>query len=181
MPRNDQVTRQWHLLRHLEAAAHGATLQALADALPADFPKHLRTVRRDLEALEGAGFPLLTERVEGRVVWKLMEGFRRIPALAFSPTELMALRRPSPRGGRSSSATSRPPGPPPPGGKWTPTASGTRAAACTSRATAIFGTPSAPPPSRSWRGRSLRAAGVRRQSSVGRRQRGRKHLSDNPA
>jgi len=23
MPRNDQVTRQWHLLRHLEAAAHG--------------------------------------------------------------------------------------------------------------------------------------------------------------
>ena len=59
MPRNDQVTRQWHLLRHLEATAHGATLQALADALPADFPKHLRTVRRDLEALEAAGFPRL--------------------------------------------------------------------------------------------------------------------------
>ena len=91
MPRNDQVTRQWHLLRHLEAAAHGATLQALADALPADFPKHLRTVRRDLEALEAAGFPLLTERVEGREVWNLLDGFRRIPALTFSPTELMAL------------------------------------------------------------------------------------------
>ena len=91
MPRNDQVTRQWHLLRHLEAAAHGATLQALADGLPADFPKHLRTVRRDLEALEAAGFPLLTERMEGRVVWKLLDGFRRIPALTFSPTELMAL------------------------------------------------------------------------------------------
>jgi predicted DNA-binding transcriptional regulator YafY len=48
-------------------------------------------VRRDLEALEAAGFPLLTERVEGRVVWKLLDGFRRIPALTFSPTELMAL------------------------------------------------------------------------------------------
>jgi len=59
MPRNDQLTRQWHLLRHLEAAAHGATLQVLADALPADFPKHLRTVRRDLEGLEAAGFPRL--------------------------------------------------------------------------------------------------------------------------
>lgn len=90
MPRNDQVTRQWYLLRHLEAS-RGATLEELAGALPNDFPKHHRTVRRDLDALEAAGFPLLTERVEGRTVWKLLDGFRRIPALAFSPTELMAL------------------------------------------------------------------------------------------
>jgi predicted DNA-binding transcriptional regulator YafY len=48
-------------------------------------------VRRDLEALEGAGFPLFSERVDGEVRWKLMEGFRHVPALAFSPTELMAL------------------------------------------------------------------------------------------
>ncbi len=90
MPRNDQVTRQWHLLRRLEGS-RGATLEELAKSLPADFRKHLRTIRRDLAALEAAGFPLLTERVDGRVHWKLMEGFRRIPALAFSPTELMAL------------------------------------------------------------------------------------------
>jgi predicted DNA-binding transcriptional regulator YafY len=91
MPRNDQVTRQWHLIRHLEATARGATLQELAASLPAEYRKHLRTIRRDLEALEAAGFPLLTERADGRVVWKLLEGFRRVPALAFSPTELMAL------------------------------------------------------------------------------------------
>jgi predicted DNA-binding transcriptional regulator YafY len=90
MPRNDQVTRQWHLLRHLEGS-RGATLQELAVALPADFSRHQRTIRRDLEALEAAGFPLLTERADGRVVWKLLDGFRRVPALAFSPTELMAL------------------------------------------------------------------------------------------
>ncbi len=90
MPRNDQVTRQWYLLRKLEGS-RGATLEELAKSLPADFPKHLRTIRRDLAALEAAGFPLLTDRVDGRVHWKLMEGFRRIPALAFSPTELMAL------------------------------------------------------------------------------------------
>jgi predicted DNA-binding transcriptional regulator YafY len=60
--------------------------------LPAEFTRHHRTIRRDLEALEAAGFPLLTEKVDGRgVVWKLMEGFRHVPALAFSPTELMAL------------------------------------------------------------------------------------------
>lgn len=92
MPRNDQVTRQWHLLRTLEASREGVTLQGLADGLPAEFTRHHRTIRRDLEALEAAGFPLLTEKVDGRgVVWKLMEGFRHVPALAFSPTELMAL------------------------------------------------------------------------------------------
>ena len=54
-------------------------------------PRHLRTVRRDLEALEAAGFPLVTERVDGSTCWRLIEGFRRIPALSFSPTELMVL------------------------------------------------------------------------------------------
>ena len=33
----------------------------------------------------------MTERVEGQVRWKLLEGFRNIPALCLSPTELMAL------------------------------------------------------------------------------------------
>jgi DeoR/GlpR family transcriptional regulator of sugar metabolism len=51
MPRNDQVTRQWFLLQKLENS-RGATLQELADALPEDLSRHLRTIRRDLEALE---------------------------------------------------------------------------------------------------------------------------------
>jgi len=88
--RNDQVTRQWHLLRRLEGST-ALTLQALAARLPDDFPKHLRTVRRDLAALEGAGFPLVTERVNGETRWKLLDGFRRLPALGFAPSELMAL------------------------------------------------------------------------------------------
>lgn len=90
MPRNDQVTRQWHLLRRLEGST-GATIQELAESLPRDLPKHLRTIRRDLAALEAAGFPLITERVDGHTRWRLMDGYRRIPAIAFSPTELMAL------------------------------------------------------------------------------------------
>jgi len=88
--RNDQVIRQWHLLRRLEGST-GLTLQALAEGLPDDFPRHLRTVRRDLAALEGAGFPLLTERASGQTRWKLLDGFRRLPALGFAPSELMAL------------------------------------------------------------------------------------------
>jgi len=90
MPRNDQVTRQWHVL-HLLGASSGLTLDELMERLPADYPRHTRTLRRDLGALEMAGFPLVNERVDGRVRWRLMDGFRKIPALNFSPTELMAL------------------------------------------------------------------------------------------
>ena len=90
MSRNDQVVRQWLLLRQLETA-RGATLQELAANLPDDYSKHLRTLRRDLDALEAAGFPLLTERIDGQTRWKLIDGYHRVPALAFSATELMAL------------------------------------------------------------------------------------------
>ena len=91
MPRNDQITRQWYLLRRLEGSKPGLSLQALVESVPEDFPKNARTVRRDLEALEGVGFPVVTERHNGQTRWRLMEGFRAIPALGFSATELMAL------------------------------------------------------------------------------------------
>ena len=90
MPRNTQVTRQLILLRQLEGP-RGYTLQELAAALPPDYPKNLRTLRRDLEALETVGFPLVTDRSDGQTRWRLMEGYRRIPNLNFSPSELMAI------------------------------------------------------------------------------------------
>jgi predicted DNA-binding transcriptional regulator YafY len=89
MPRNDQVTRQWFLLQALEKPG-GATIEMLARALPEDYACHLRTIRRDLQALE-ARFPVYTDRVDGQVRWKLVEGFSRVPAVQFSATELMAL------------------------------------------------------------------------------------------
>jgi predicted DNA-binding transcriptional regulator YafY len=90
MPRSDQITRQWHLLRRLESS-HGLTLSELVHSVPDDHPKNARTVRRDLEALEAVGFPIITERRNGQTRWRLIEGFRNIPALGFSATELMAL------------------------------------------------------------------------------------------
>jgi len=89
MSRNDQVTRQWFLLQSLERPG-GATIEELAQSLPADYACHSRTVRRDIEALE-ARFPLYTDRVDGKVRWKLVEGFSRVPSVQFSATELMAL------------------------------------------------------------------------------------------
>ena len=90
MPRNDQIPRQWHLLRLLDGSP-GRTLLDIAESVSDDYPKNSRTLRRDLEALEAVGFPLITERRNGQTRWRLMEGFRDIPALGFSATELMAL------------------------------------------------------------------------------------------
>jgi predicted DNA-binding transcriptional regulator YafY len=90
MPRNEQFTRQWLIVHKLEASRTGLTLDELREALPSDYLKHPRTLRRDLEALEAAGVPLISERLDGRVRWRLMDGYRNL-SLTFSPTELMAL------------------------------------------------------------------------------------------
>src|SRR5439155_11998509 len=90
MPRYDQATRQLLLLAKLESARRGLTLDELVASLPEDYSRHPRTIRRDLEALE-ASFPMYAERVSGKTHWRLVEGYRSVPQLAFSPTELMAL------------------------------------------------------------------------------------------
>jgi hypothetical protein len=39
MPRNDQVTRQWHILQRLESSRRGLTLGDLLEALPPEYPR----------------------------------------------------------------------------------------------------------------------------------------------
>jgi len=91
MPRNEQAVRQLIVLKKLEASRHGLTLEQLAEGLDPSAVRHPRTLRRDLDAIEAAGWPLLTERIDGRTRWKLLDGIRTAPALRLSPTELMAL------------------------------------------------------------------------------------------
>ena len=68
MPRNQEVIRQWRLLHALESSRHGATIDALASELDVT----TRTIRRDLAALQEAGFALYDERDEdGRVRWRI--------------------------------------------------------------------------------------------------------------
>ena len=68
MPRNQEVIRQWRLLHALESSRHGATI----DGLAADLDVTTRTIRRDLEALQEAGFALYDEKDDnGRVRWRL--------------------------------------------------------------------------------------------------------------
>jgi predicted DNA-binding transcriptional regulator YafY len=68
VPRNQEVIRQWRLLHALESSRHGASIDGLADELDVT----TRTIRRDLAALQEAGFALFDERDDsGRVRWRL--------------------------------------------------------------------------------------------------------------
>ena len=68
MPRNQEVIRQWRLLHALESSRHGATIDALASELEVT----TRTIRRDLAALQEAGFALYDDRDDnGRVRWRI--------------------------------------------------------------------------------------------------------------
>ena len=59
MPRNAEVIRQWTILREIERArSAGVTIDELASLCDVT----TRTIRRDLQALEEAGFPLFDDR-----------------------------------------------------------------------------------------------------------------------
>ena len=88
MPRADQPIRQWTILKLLESNGR-VTLRQIADALSEAC--HERTLRRDLDVLGLAGFPIYSERENGKTVWKLDDAYRRAP-LPLTATELYALQ-----------------------------------------------------------------------------------------
>ena len=85
--RGTQLARQWKILRLLESRKRGLTVAELSSEL--DVPP--RTVYRDLEAVQEAGFPLYTEREGRSSYWRLVDGFTSSLPLPFTVTELMAL------------------------------------------------------------------------------------------
>jgi proteasome accessory factor B len=88
MPRNQEVIRQWRVLHALESSRHGVTINALAD----DLAVTTRTIRRDLAALQEAGFPLYDERTdEGRALWRLDGQVLKGLETGFTLAELCAL------------------------------------------------------------------------------------------
>ncbi|MFP3871074.1 MAG: helix-turn-helix transcriptional regulator [Syntrophobacteria bacterium] len=87
MARDDQLSRQWRILRMLEESRRGFTVSELARELNCV----RRTVYRDLEILQEAGFPIYTER-DGRASrWAFIDTFRFHLPVPFSSIELMAL------------------------------------------------------------------------------------------
>jgi len=85
--RGDQLARQWRILRHIEASRQGLSVMEMAALENVT----RRTIYRDLAALQDAGFPLLTESVEGNRKWAFIDNYKFQVPEPFSITELMAL------------------------------------------------------------------------------------------
>jgi predicted DNA-binding transcriptional regulator YafY len=90
MPRNAEVIRQWTILREIERARGvGVTIDDLASLCSVT----TRTIRRDLQALEEAGFPLYDDKThdDGRTRWQINgQAFRGLAA-GLTLSELCAL------------------------------------------------------------------------------------------
>jgi predicted DNA-binding transcriptional regulator YafY len=87
--RNADVIRQWTILREIERSTTGVTIDDLAALCDVT----TRTIRRDLQALEEAGFPLFDDRShdDGRTRWRMNgQAFRGL-ATGLTLSELCAL------------------------------------------------------------------------------------------
>lgn len=88
MARNSELVRQWETLLDIDAARTGIPVTKLAT----NRKVHTRTIRRDLDALARAGFPLFDEKVNGTSMWKLAaRPFRGLEQVGLSSIELCAL------------------------------------------------------------------------------------------
>jgi predicted DNA-binding transcriptional regulator YafY len=90
VPRNAEVIRQWTILREVEQArGSGVTIDDLAALCEVT----TRTIRRDLQALQEAGFPLYDDRSrdDGRTRWHVNgQAFKGLAA-GLTVSELCAL------------------------------------------------------------------------------------------
>jgi predicted DNA-binding transcriptional regulator YafY len=90
VPRNAEVIRQWTILRDIERARiAGVTIDDLAALCGVT----TRTIRRDLQALEEAGFPIFDDRTrdDGRTRWSINgQAFKGLAA-GLTLSELSAL------------------------------------------------------------------------------------------
>ena len=84
--RNAEVIRQWKILKRIEKSRY-VTAADLAE----EHDVALRTIRRDIEALQEAGFPLYDDKESGKKVWRLLEGYSQKAQAGFTMSEMAAL------------------------------------------------------------------------------------------
>ncbi len=87
MARNAEMIRQWQVLQALETARYGKTIQELADEQGVT----TRTIRRDLDALDQAGFPITSSEGAGAHRWRLVRAVTPELKQGFTVAELSAL------------------------------------------------------------------------------------------
>ncbi len=94
MARNEQLIRQHKILQVLERLRYGATLEELRDSVVEELglsSLHVRSIRRDIEALVGAGMPIADEETQRGRVWKLSRADKGLSKIATTASEMIAL------------------------------------------------------------------------------------------
>jgi predicted DNA-binding transcriptional regulator YafY len=85
--RGDRLARQWRIIRAIGASSNGLTVTEIAQREETG----IRTIYRDLEALQAEGFPLYTERVERSNRWAFIDTFKFEIPPPFTLKELMSI------------------------------------------------------------------------------------------
>lgn len=94
MARNEQLIRQHKIMQILERVRYGKTLEEIRDDLVDELglkSLHTRSVRRDLEALQSAGFDVDVHTTQRGRIWKLGPQAKTTHKITASATELIAL------------------------------------------------------------------------------------------
>ncbi|MDE0886388.1 MAG: YafY family protein [Myxococcota bacterium] len=84
--RGDQLARQWLLVQRLGRSRGGVGLDELAEELGCV----RRTIYRDLDALMYAGFPVVSEKRDGKVYYRFLDSFQ-LGDVPFTTDEILAL------------------------------------------------------------------------------------------
>jgi predicted DNA-binding transcriptional regulator YafY len=81
-----QAARVHDIIRLIEAR-HGIAVEEMAEEAGVD----RRTIYRDLTVIHDAGYPLISEWLNGKKVYRFLTGFKDIPPVNFTLQELMTL------------------------------------------------------------------------------------------
>jgi predicted DNA-binding transcriptional regulator YafY len=94
MARNEQLIRQHKILQILERFRWGRTIEQIREDLVQELglgTLHVRSVRRDLEALQAAGLDVAVHNTARGKIWKMGPGVKGAHKITASATELIAL------------------------------------------------------------------------------------------
>lgn len=90
--REETYTRHWRILCFILNSSHGKLLSEIVrDLHDHGFDVVERTVRRDLLALQHAGFPVASEKVSRGTVWTLSKNYQNLPPPPFGLHEAFAM------------------------------------------------------------------------------------------
>ncbi len=94
MARNEQLIRQHKILQILERRRFGASIEEIRDSVVEELgltSLHVRSIRRDLEALQAAGLDVATDETQSGKVWKLRRVDKGLHKITISASELISL------------------------------------------------------------------------------------------